>query len=180
MLTEFIVAALAFAGTLTGALAAYFWYQGDSEILFETDAVRDVSVVMNAANREIHCRCLIPLTNRGRQQGMVVNVFCQPMYYGKIMEKLEILPRLRLLRQPMRESGYWEAVIIKKNTSQLVELELTIRSHTDLNDVIREIPWLTVIIHYQVVSKSGISWHLAETRFNLKKLQGKGDGARCR
>lgn len=180
MITEFIIAALAFAGTLTGALAVYLLYSGDSEIVFETDAIRDSSVVLNPSAREIRCRCLVPLTNRGRQQGMVVNVFCQPMYYGKIMERLEILPRLRPLRQPMRETGYWEAVIIKKNISIPVEMELIIKYQTELNELIREIPWLTVIIYYQVIGKSGIRWQLAETRFNLKKLQSKGDGVRCR
>ncbi|MGB9791636.1 MAG: hypothetical protein ACPLTR_03560 [Thermacetogeniaceae bacterium] len=178
MFAEFIIAALAFAGTLAGALTWYLISSGSSDIVFETGAIRDYSVTLNQADHEIRCRCLIPLTNRGRHQGMVVNVFCQPMYYGKIMEKLEINTRLRPVRQSKKETDYWEAIILKKGASLPVELEMMIKYRTDLNEVIREIPWLTAILYYQVIDKRGIRWQLAETRFNLKKLQSKGDEVR--
>lgn len=178
MLAEFLIAALAFAGTLAGALTLYLINSGSSDIVFETGAGRESSVTLNRMEKEIRCRCLIPLTNRGRHQGMVVNVFCQPMHYGKIMEKLETNARLRPLRQPKKETDYWEAIILKRGTSIPVELELTIKYRAELHEVIREIPWFTVIIYYQVIDKRGIRWQLAETRFHLQKLQSKGDETR--
>lgn len=167
MIAEFILAALACMGTLSATLAVYFRYQGDSEILFDTRAAREYRVTKNMLQRVIRCRCLIPLANRGRQNGMVINVFCQPMYYGKIMEQLDITARLRLLDTPPRQNSYWEAVIIKKNAAHLVELEVAIRSQADLFRVTREIPSLKVIIYYQVVGRDGIQWHLSEAQFDL-------------
>ncbi|MGD0153197.1 MAG: hypothetical protein ABSC17_05470 [Thermacetogeniaceae bacterium] len=167
MIAEFILAAVACIGTLTATLAVYFRYQGDSEIVFDTRAARDYRVTKNTLQRTIRCRCLIPLANRGRQNGMVINVFCQPMYYGKIMEQLEIAAKLRPLDAPLRQNGYWEAVIIKKNAASLVELEVAIRSRADLHIVAREIPHLKVIIYYQVVGRDGIQWHLSEVQFDL-------------
>ena len=167
MFAEFILAALACLGTLAASLAVYFHYQGDSEIAFDTVAARDSRVTKNMPQRTIRCRCLIPLANRGRQNGMVINVFCQPMYYGKIMERLDITARLRLLEAPARRNDYWEAVIVKKNTVRLVELEVTVHSQVDLFSVTREIPCLKVIIYYQVVGRDGIQWRLAEAQFDL-------------
>lgn len=167
MIAEFILAALACLGTLTATLAVYFRYQGDSEIVFDTAAARESRVTKNMLQRVIRCRCLIPLANRGRQNGMVINVFCQPMYYGKIMEQLDIAARLRLPTAPLRHNSYWEAVIVKKNTTQLAELEVTIRSRADLVRVAREIPRLKVIIYYQVVGRDGIQWRLSEAHFDM-------------
>ena len=167
MFAEFILAALACLGTLAASLAVFFHYQGDSEIAFDTAAARDSRVTKNMPQRTIRCRCLIPLANRGRQNGTVINAFCQPMYYGKIMEQLDITARLRLLEAPVRRNGYWEAVIVKKNTAHLVELEVTIRSQVDLHRLAREIPSLKAIIYYQVVGRDGIQWHLSDARFDL-------------
>jgi hypothetical protein len=167
MFAEFILAGLACLGTLAASLAVFFHYQGDSEITFDTAAVRDSRVTKNMPQRTIRCHCLISLANRGRQNGMVINVFCQPMYYGKIMEQLDITARLRLLDAPARRNGYWEAVIVKKNSAHLVELEVTIRSQVELLQLAREIPSLKVIIYYQVVGRDGIQWHLSEARFDL-------------
>ncbi len=166
MIAEFILAALACIGTLTATLAVYFRYQGDSEIVFDAKAARDYRVTKNMLQRTIRCRCLIPLANRGRQNGMVINVFCQPMYYGKIMEQLEITAKLRPMDAPVR-NGYWEAVIVKKKTASLTELEVAIYSKADLHIVAREIPRLKVIIYYQVVGRDGIQWHLSEAQFDI-------------
>ncbi len=167
MIAEFILAVLACMGTLTATLAVYFYYQGDSDIIFDTPAARDWRISKNMLQQIIRCRCLIPLSNRGRQNGMVINVFGQPMYYGKIMEQLEIAVRLRLLDAPPRQNSYWEAIIVKKHTSRLVELELTIRTQANLRRIIREIPRLNAIIYYQVVGRDGIQWRLAEVQFDL-------------
>jgi hypothetical protein len=104
---------------------------------------------------------------------MVINVFCQPMYCGKVMEKLEIIPRLRLSREPLRRNGYWEAVIIKKNTTHLTELEVKIRAQIDLRSLINEVPHLTVLIYYQTVGRNGMQLRLAEIQFDLTGLDEK-------
>lgn len=167
MIAEFLLAAIACLGTMTAGLAIYFRYQGDSDILFDTQAARNYRVFKNVLQRTIHCQCLIPLINRGRQNGMVINVFCQPMYYGKIMEQLEIASHLRLLDAPLRRNNYWEAVIVKKKSTQLTELTVTIRPQADIRTVVREIPRLKVIIYYQMVGRDGIQWRLAEVQFDL-------------
>lgn len=179
MIGEFILAGLAFSGTLSAALAAYFWYQGNSAITFDTDAAQETSIIADHQAREISCRCLLPLTNRGRQQGMVLNVFCMPMHYGRIMDQLDVQARLRLLREPLRANAYWEAIIVQKEAAYLTELEVTIRSQLALDAVIREIPWLTILIYYQVVDRRDLKWRLSEIRFHLKQLsEGQGDGLR--
>ncbi|MDN5365943.1 MAG: hypothetical protein PWP44_1146 [Thermacetogenium sp.] len=174
----FLIALLACAGTLSAALAVYYRQVGNHNILFETPKARDVEVKHDIPAREIRCRCLIPLTNRGKQQGMVNNVFCQPVYCGKIMKELEILPRIRLLREKLRENGYWESMLLKSSDSMLTELEVVIRSRLELPLVVREVPRLTILIYYQVVGRKGIDWRLAEISFDLAAGRSAGGNIR--
>lgn len=176
---EFLLATLGFAGTVTAALATYFRFQGDCKIYLETEAARDFSLTHHPGEEGILCRCTIPVTNGGKQQGMLLNVFCQPMYCGKIMEQLEIIPSFRLLREPYRH-GYWEAVIVKKQTTMMAELELKIRYQGELEKIIKEVPRLSILIHYQAVGRSGFQWRVAEVKFDLYRLKrNKGEQNRC-
>jgi hypothetical protein len=172
---EFLLATLAFAGTLSTALAAYLHFQGDCNIYFDCDNAGDFSVTRMSEPQALRCRCMIPLVNQGKQQGMLLNVFCQPLYCGKIMEQLEFLPRLHRLREPFRKGDYWEAVIVKKNSSQMVELGMAIHSLVNLDILIREVPRLTCLIHYQTVGRRGFHWRLSEISFDLSKSQKPGD-----
>lgn len=165
----FLIAMLACAGALSAALAVYYWQLGNNNILFETASARDIEVKHNISAREIYCRCLIPLSNKGEQQGMVNNVFCQPVYCGKIMKDLEILPRIRLVRGKLRENGYWESLLLKRNDRFLTELEVIISSQLEIPFIIKEVPRLTILIYYQVVGRKGIDWRLAEMSFNLAR-----------
>ncbi len=167
----FLVAFLACASTLSAALAVYYWHLGDQNILFEVEAARDLVVQHDHMRDEIICRCLIPLTNKGELQGMVNNVFCQPVYCGKIMKGMEIKAHLRVKDQ-IRENGYWESLILKKNAYFLTELEVRI-NHTlfDIPTLISKVPRLTMVIYYQVVGRKGIQWRLAELALPLKNAQ---------
>lgn len=171
MLVEFLLAALGVTGSITAALAFYFWYQGGSDITFDTGAARDFQIQADYEKREITCRCRFPLINRGRQQGMVLNAFCQPMYCGRIMNSIEILPKLRLLKEPLRQDGYWEAVLLKPDHSFPVEMQVRVRSQHDLSLVVKEIPRLSLVIYFQTVGREGIRWRLAEVGFNLSTIE---------
>ncbi len=165
----FMVAVIACAGTLSAALTFYYLHLGDNNILLETTATYDLVVQYDLPGREIHCRCLIPLSNKGKQQGMVNNVFCQPVYCGKVMKKLEIISHLHLTREPSRENGYWESLILKTNDYFITELEVVIRSQVPIPSLLQEVPRLTILIYYQVVGRKGIQWRLAELPLPLKR-----------
>jgi hypothetical protein len=170
----FLVAFLACAGTLSAALAVYYWRLGNHNILLDTAAAYEFSVEHDFAGGEIHCSCLIPLSNNGEQQGMVNNVFCQPVHCGKIMKDLEIGSHLRLIRNTIRKNGYWESLILKKNDYFTVELVVNIRSGVYISSLVRELPYLKMLIYYQVVGRKGIQWKMAEISLPLTKKQVKG------
>ncbi len=156
------------AGGALGALATFAKLQGDCEILLETEAAHGFRVELLEEKREICCSCLVPLVNRGRQQGMVLNVFCRPEYWGKIMEKLEVSSYLKLAGEAGRKDTYWEALILKKGARLLTELTLRIRSEVELAEVLREVPRAAVAVYYQVTGRTGMRWHLAELSFPLR------------
>ncbi|HHW28715.1 MAG TPA: hypothetical protein GXX21_04055 [Syntrophomonadaceae bacterium] len=169
---SFLVAFLACAGTLSAALALYYWHLGDQNILFDIDAVQDLLVQHDPERNEIICRCSLPLTNRGEQQGMVNNVFCQPVYCGKIMKGMEIKSQINVVKDKARENGYWESLIVKKNAHFMTQLEVRIRHNSvDIPTLIRQVPRLTIVIYYQIVGRKGIQWKLAELPLPLKEAQ---------
>lgn len=169
---SFLVALLACAGTLSAALALYYWQLGNQNIIFDVDAVQDLVVQYDSEKNEIICRCSIPLTNRGEQQGMVNNVFCQPVYCGKIMKGMEIKSHISVVKEQERENGYWESLIVKKDACFMTKLEVRIRHNSvDIPTLIRQVPRLTIVIYYQVVGRKGIQWKLAELPLPLKEAQ---------
>lgn len=170
----FLVAFLACASTLSAALAVYYWHLGDHNILLNSEAAHELIIQHDFSSGEIYCSCLIPLANKGNQQGMVNNVFCQPEYCGKIMNDLEIKSHLCLVRNTMRKNGYWESLILKKNDYFITKLEVTIRSRINISSLIREVPHMKMLIYYQVVGRKGIQWRLTEIPLPLKRKQGKG------
>ncbi|HHV35269.1 MAG TPA: hypothetical protein GXX59_06780 [Syntrophomonadaceae bacterium] len=165
----FLVAFIACASTLSAALAAYYWRLGNHNILLDTAAAHEFIVQHHVSGSEIDCSCLIPLSNKGEQQGMVNNVFCQPVHCGKIMNDLEISSHLRLVRDNMRKNGYWESLILKKNDYFITELAVKIRSRINISSLIREVPCMKMIIYYQVIGRKGIQWRLAEISIPLQK-----------
>lgn len=171
----FLVAALACAGSLSAALAVYYWQLGNNNILLDTASAREIEVKHHHSSREIYCSCLIPLSNIGEQQGMVNNIFCQPVYYGKIMNELEIIPSIRLVQRNMAENWYWESLILKRNDCYLTELRVKISSLIELPLVIKKIPQLTILLYYQVVGRKGIKWKLAEISFDLTGKTDRGE-----
>lgn len=170
----FLVAFLAGACTLSAALAIYYWHLGNHDILLETAAAYHFIVQQNVSGGEIRCSCLIPLSNKGERQGMVNNVFCRPVYCGKIMNDLDIRSHLRLVRNIMRKNGYWESLILKKNDFFVTELEVIIRSRINTSSLIQEVPCLKMLIYYQVIGRKEIQWRLAEISMPLITKEGRG------
>ncbi|MGB4504843.1 MAG: hypothetical protein WBI44_08105 [Syntrophaceticus sp.] len=166
---ELLVAFLACAGTLSAALAVYYWRLGNHDILLDTAAAYDFNVQHDHARGEIHCSCLIPLINKGEQQGMVNNVFCQPVYCGKIMNDIEIKSYLCLVTNNTRKKSYWESLILKKGDNFITELNVIISSNINISTLISVVPQMKIAIYYQVVGRKGIQWRLAEISIPLKK-----------
>lgn len=158
----FLVAFFACAGTLSAALAVYYWHLGNHNILIDTAAASEFVVEHDIPHNEITCSCLIPLSNKGEQQGMLNNVFCQPVYCGKIMNELTISSHLCLVKDEMRKNSYWESLILKKSDHFDTELVVKIRSSIDISSLIQELDHIQMLIYYQVVGRKGIQWKLAE------------------
>jgi len=165
----FFVAALTCAGTISAVLAVYYWQLGNNNIILDTASAKDFVIKYHLPSREIYCSCSIPLSNRGEQQGMVNNIFCQPVYCGEIMKELEIISAIHLMQKNSTENQYWESLILKKNDCYLTKLEVKIRSLIELPLVIKELPQLTILIYYQIVGRKRIEWKLAEVSFNLTR-----------
>jgi len=169
----FLVAFITCAGAVSAALAVYYLSSGNHNILLDTEGARQFAVQSDHAGREICCSCLLPLANKGEQQGMVNNVFCQPVYGGKIMNDLEIRAHLRLAAEEKGENSYWKSVILKKNDCLTTELKLVVRSRVDLSALLGALPRVKVLIYYQVVGRKGIEWKLAEITMPLERKQKK-------
>jgi hypothetical protein len=55
-----------------------------------------------------------------------------------------------------------------------VELVVNIRSGVYISSLVRELPYLKMLIYYQVVGRKGIQWKMAEISLPLTKKQVKG------
>ncbi|HBG22159.1 MAG: hypothetical protein PHX16_06285 [Syntrophaceticus sp.] len=163
----FLVAFAACAGTISAALAVYYWHLGNHNILLDTAAAYEFVVRHDIPRNEITCSCLIPLSNKGEQQGMINNVFCQPVYCGKIMDELTISSHLCLvedeMKDEMRENSYWKSLILKRNDHFDTKLVVKIHnSSIDIASLVQELDHIQMLIYYQVVGRKGIQWRLAE------------------
>lgn len=168
----FLIALATCAGTISAALAVYYWHLGNHNIILDSAAASEFIVEHNIPQNKITCYCLIPLSNKGEQQGMVNNVFCQPVYCGKIMDELTISSHLYLVRKEkdeIQESSYWKSLILKKNAHFDTKLVVNIQnSSISLASLVQELDRIQLLIYYQVVGRKGIQWRLAELSVPLE------------
>ena len=169
---EFLVAFAACAGTISAALAVYYWRLGHHNIFLDAAAASEFVVQYDSSRHEITCSCLIPLSNQGEQQGMINNVFCQPVYCGKIMDELTISSYLCLVEDMMedqlRENSYWKSLILKRNDHFNTKLVVKIHSSSiTMTSLVQKLDQIQMLIYYQVVGRKGIQWRLAELSLPL-------------
>lgn len=163
-------------GVLTsGALVVkgYFKWQGDAEITVLPEDIKEITLKKIGDKFQLNFK--VPLVNTGKQNGMLMEVFAQPAYQGKVFEKIITIPRFRLLNNAPRQDWYWEAMIIKKNTSHVLEGSVIIQYPGTLKQLTREFPELNLVVHTKSVGRSQIEIRVAELNFNLEEISESGD-----
>lgn len=168
------ILALVLGVLTTGILAVngYFKFQGDANITLIPEDMKNVS--LQKKDGQYHLSFELPLINKGKQNGMLMEIFAQPAYLGKIMEKVVVVPRFRL-KTNMRPDWYWEAVIIKKNTAHILEGSVIIQFIGESGNLIDELPKFTLVLHTKTIGRTPIQLSVTELNFDLKEILESGD-----
>lgn len=167
---------LIFGVTASGlaAIGGYFKWQGDADIALLVDKVTKIFCSRQKGYYELKFE--IPLVNQGKQNGMLMEVFSQPAYCGKIMEQVAITSRCRLKNEEPRKDWYWESVIIKKNTSHTLEGSVIINYQGSSKQLATELSELTLVFHTKTLGRKKIDLKVNELILNLKEILKVGDG----
>lgn len=144
-------------------LRGYFSRQGDCEVVLRTEQMTGVTIEPVFGGYRLAFR--MPVANIGRQKGMLMELLCRPEFLGPPMKEVYIAPRLH--RPGIREDGYWEAYLMSRGEVLDVEVVLSLYGRPDAVEQLLALPSLPLVFHYKTVGRTGMKWHLRETKVLL-------------
>ncbi len=156
--TALSLAALMASGSML--LWGYFSLQGDCDIVVHRHELAELTV--SATDSRVRLRFMVPVSNQGRQKGMLVEFMCRPEFPGKFFRELEVATKVY---SPIRRAdGYWEAVLMEKGQTLPAVFEVSLSGPRQALRQLHDLPHLDFVVHYQVIGRAGMRWHTAELR----------------
>jgi len=143
--------------------AAYFRLQGDADVRFDPGSLEILE-----AGRWTHglrIRFRLPVTNRGRQKGMLYEILTRPEYVDRWMKDLRFAVSVFL--PGVQETGYWAATLLKPGEILPLEFELLVTGAEETLERLLERPTLGLVTRHGVIGRSPLRWHLTEVRIPL-------------
>ncbi|MBI2914445.1 MAG: hypothetical protein HYY08_00815 [Firmicutes bacterium] len=150
------------------SVAAYVWRQGDIELVVDESSVRDAWA--RITGNQMTVGCVVDVRNRGRQDAFLLDVFCQPLYPGPVLEQLEILCQVRQALPEPRRDWYWQAMILGKRRSCSLEIRVKINCRTSPKLLLTKLSELVLVIHLKAVGRRQIEYSLGEVLLDLVRL----------
>lgn len=151
------------AGAGAAALGAFFRIQGDADVVLEPDRL-ELLERKRLADR-LYLRCSLPLWNRGRQKGMVLEVLGRPEYLGPCMA--ELMVAVRASWPERNPHGYWEAVLVDPGQRLRLVLEVEVRGTPGALRRLLERPSLPLVVRYAVIGRTPMRWLVDEVAVPL-------------
>lgn len=140
--------------------AAVVRWQGDCEIHLADREAR--AVWFGEGGGSLRARFRAEFVNRGRQNGMILDVWVRTEHLGRLMEKVIICPRLASLAGRDRPDGYWEALIVEKGKRCPFEMDLLFYGPSSALAELRRRKEIPLVFHHKTVGRNGLRVQLSE------------------
>src|SRR5690606_20014335 len=117
----------------------------------------------------LRIRYRLPVTNRGRQKGMLYEILTRPEYVDRWMKDLRF--SVSVFWPGVQETGYWAATLVKPGESLPLEFELVVNGPGEAVDRLLERAALPLVTRHGVIGRSPLCWHLTEVRIPLTAVR---------
>jgi len=162
------------AAALAGAYALYVHRQGDCDVVLEVDKVREFALRLEGEGAVVSC--LVPLRNRGRQDGMVVELLVEASHPGHVPGRPKIIPFVHVAGAEDEDEGwYWKARLLRSGESVTLRLGATLtfrrrQPDEDLVSLLSRLPGVNLRVHTKSIGRRSITWRLSELALPLEGL----------
>ncbi len=156
-----------------GAFLAFVRRQGDCETVLEVDKAHDFDLRLEGDSAV--ASCLIPLRNKGKQDGMVVELLCEAGHPGRVQGRPRIVPFAHLADAAEDDDWYWKALLLHRGETVTLKMgaAVTFRRRgpdQDLMTLLRGLPGLVLRVHCKTIGRRSITWRLSELVFPWEGL----------
>lgn len=162
---EFLIGLLVVAGLMALAIWLYIANQGDAEFEFQVNQATAFEV-SECSEDAITVKCKVPFMNKGPQDGTIMDCYTRHLMPYEQYDGVEVYSRLELESAP-RSDGYFEAVIVPKQTGQTIVITVKLTAkHGNIKQALEQMVDMPIDIVYQVVARS--DWYITKTRLVMK------------
>ncbi len=163
----YVVGAASFL--LAGAFLVFVRRQGDADIILDVSRARDFTL-KTVDSGSVVAVCLVPLTNRGKQDGMVVELLCEASHPGQVPGRPKLVPFAHLDGTSDDDAWYWKALLLPHGQTVMLRIGATLTfrktdTDEDLGSLLRRLPGLKVRVHCKTIGRRSITWRLSELAF---------------
>lgn len=156
-----------------GAFFAFVRRQGDCETVLDVSKARDFDLTVEGDTATVSC--VVPLRNKGRQDGMVVELLCEASHPGRVSGRPKIVAFAHLEGSSEDEDWYWKALLLHRGETVALKMgaSVTFRkrdSGQDLDSLLHGLPGLTLRVHCKTIGRRSITWRLSELAFPWEGL----------
>ncbi len=156
-----------------GAVFAFVRRQGDCDAVLEVGKARDFELKFEGDSAVVSCH--VPLTNRGRQDGMVVELLSEASHPGQVHGRPRITPFVHLEGTSEDEDWYWKALLLHRGETVTLRMGATVtfrkrEAGQDLAVLLRGLPGLVLRVHCKTIGRRSITWRLSELVFPWEAL----------
>ncbi|MEG6584157.1 hypothetical protein [Dendrosporobacter sp. 1207_IL3150] len=162
---EFLIGLLIVAVLVVVAIRLFIANQGDAEFLFQVDQASAFEV-SKMSEDTVTVTCKVPFVNKGSQDGTIMDCYTRHLLPCEQYDGVEVYSRLELEAAP-RTDGYFEAIIIPKQTGQTIIVTVTLKAKDgDIKQALAQMVDMPIDIVYQIVARS--DWYINKTRLMMK------------
>ena len=156
-----IVAVAGFIAMVYLAWRLYAYKQGDAKMVPDIRH-RTPFVVETISFDRVVFSCEIPIKNRGKQLGTIIDCFPR-VQLPQEQYKASRVNAWLMLTSRERDDGYWEAFILESNVSETIRLRVAMNSTSgNIREDLKNFPDMSIDIYFQIVARS--DWYLFKER----------------
>jgi len=158
---------------VVGAFFVFVRRQGDCDTVLVVAKASDFTLTVEEGSATVSC--LVPLANRGKQDGMVVELLCEASHPGQIHGRPRIVPFARPETTSEEDGWYWRALLVRRGQVVALRMGATITFHRrepgeNALSLLGRLPGLVLRVHCKTIGRRSITWRLSELVFPWEKL----------
>jgi hypothetical protein len=143
--------------------------KGDCALIVERDRIADCQAFEDET--ELTLFCAVPMVNRGKQQGLLIDCFSRLQPEGDKFKNHDIHCRIVNMLDPRRDD-YWEATIIKTGSECPLGIYLRIRGTGNEREFIKSaLETFYIDIHYKYYGRSLMAYEKCSLRLSFSSFK---------